>query len=60
MGKKSGLDNVSLWADKLGIKLDEEEVREVLKRVKAKSVALKRVLTEDEFREIAQGVKEKE
>jgi len=60
MGKKSGLDNVALWADKLDIKLDEKETMEVLKQVKSKSVALKRVLTEDEFREIAQGVREKD
>jgi len=57
MGKKSGLDNVALWADKLGVELDEREAKEVLNRVKAKSVALKRVLTQDEFREITQGVK---
>lgn len=57
MGKKSGLDNVALWSDKLGIKLDEDEAKEVLKRVKSKAVDLKRVLTEDEFHEIVQGVK---
>jgi len=57
MGKKSGLDNVALWSGKLGVKLDRNEATEVLKQVKSKAIDLKRVLTEDEFREIVQGVK---
>lgn len=57
MGKKSGLDNVALWSDKLGIKLAEDEAIEVLKQVKLKALALKRVLTQDEFHKIVQGVK---
>jgi len=57
MGKKSGLDNVALWADKLDIELDEKETMEVLKQVKSRSIGLRRVLTEDEFREIVQRVK---
>jgi len=57
MGKKSGLDNVALWSGKLGIKLDQDEAMEVLKRVKSKAVDLKRVLSEDEFQKIVEGVK---
>lgn len=57
MGKKSGADNVILWAKKLGITLDKDEVMEVLNRVKQRSHDLKRVLTEDEFKEIIQGIK---
>jgi len=57
MGKKSGLDNVALWSDELGIKLNQNEAMEVLKQVKSKAIDLKRVLTEDEFHEIVQGVK---
>jgi len=57
MGKKSGLDSVTIWAEKLGIKLTEEETGEVLRRVKQRSYDLKGLLTEDEFREIAQGAK---
>lgn len=53
------MDNVALWADKLGIRLDKDEATEVLRQVKQRSVDLKRVLTEDEFREIAQGIKAK-
>ena len=57
MGKKSGVDSISIWSQKLDIKLTEEEALAVLTQVKLKSHDLKRVLTEDEFREIAENVK---
>lgn len=57
MGKKSGADNVEIWSRKLGIRLNEDEALAVLQGVKLKSHDLKRVLTEDEFRQIANGVK---
>ena len=57
MGKKSGLDNIELWTRKLNIELNEEEAMTVLKAVKQKSHDLKRVLTEDEFAEIARNAK---
>ena len=57
MGKKSGLDSIAVWSEKLNVDLTEEEAQDVLTRVKLKSHDLKRVLTEDEFKEIVQGVK---
>lgn len=57
MGKKSGADNVILWSEELGIKLQDEEVTQVLNQVKVRSLALKRVLNMDEFREIVEGVR---
>ena len=57
MGKKSGLDSVAIWAEKLGIELTEEETEEVLRQVKQRAYDLKRPLTEDEFREITQGAR---
>ena len=57
MGKKSGVDSISVWSQKLDIELTEEEALAVLTQVKLKSHDLKRVLTEDEFREIAENVK---
>ena len=57
MGKKSGLDNIEIWAKKLGIELDENQAMDVLMRVKLKSHDLKRVLTEEEFKEVAEKVK---
>jgi isopropylmalate/homocitrate/citramalate synthase len=59
MGKKSGVDNISLWAQKAGIELTEDEKMAVLNQVKLKSHDLKRTLTENEFRRIAKKVKGK-
>jgi isopropylmalate/homocitrate/citramalate synthase len=57
MGKKSGVDNVILWAEKLGLEITEEQRMPVLNQVKLKSHDLKRVLTEQEFKEIVKRVK---
>ena len=57
MGKKSGVDNIAVWAEKLGLEIAEEKRMEVLNRIKRRSHDLKRVLTEQEFKEIAEQVK---
>ena len=57
MGKKSGIDSVAIWAEKLNIALDNDQGAEVLRRVKLYSHDAKRQLTEDEFVEIANAVK---
>ena len=57
MGKKSGLDNIEIWCKKLNIELNDEEAMAVLMKVKLASHDLKRVLNEDEFKEIAAQVK---
>jgi isopropylmalate/homocitrate/citramalate synthase len=57
MGKKSGIDNIWVWCEKLGIELTEDEALAVLLGVKLKSHDLKRVLTESEFMEIAETVR---
>ena len=54
MGKKSGLDNIEIWSKKLGIELNEEVALAVLQEVKLRSHDLKRVLTEEEFMQIAE------
>jgi isopropylmalate/homocitrate/citramalate synthase len=59
MGKKSGLDNIAIWSEKLGIRLDKEEATEVLMQVKQRAYDLRRPLNEDEFRQIVNGVKAK-
>jgi isopropylmalate/homocitrate/citramalate synthase len=53
LGKKSGLDSIRIKAEELGLELDEESQRAVLERVKARGAELRRVLTDDEFRELA-------
>ena len=57
MGKKSGVDNIAIWAERLGIQLTEEESLEVLRRVKLKAHDLKRTLKESEFKKIVKEVK---
>ena len=59
MGKKSGVDNVALWAEKLGIRLDENNIQEILIQVKQQSHDLKRTLNEAEFKKIIEKVKAK-
>ena len=57
MGKKSGVDNIIVWAEKLGLEIAEEKRLEILNRIKRRSHDLKRVLTEREFGEIVAQVK---
>jgi isopropylmalate/homocitrate/citramalate synthase len=57
MGKKSGLDSIALWSQKMSIDLTEEEALAVLAEIKLRSHDLKRVLTEDEFKKIAEKIK---
>lgn len=59
MGKKSGVDNIALWSERLGFSLDGDESIEVLSQVKQRAHDLKRTLTEEEFKEIVQVVKDK-
>jgi isopropylmalate/homocitrate/citramalate synthase len=53
LGKKSGLDSIRIKAEELGLDLDQDSQRAVLERVKARGAELRRVLTDDEFRELA-------
>lgn len=57
MGKKSGLDNVAIWSQKLGLTLSDEESMNVLQRVKLKAHDLKRPLNEKEFKKIVEEVR---
>ena len=57
MGKKSGVDNIAVWAEKLRLKIDEDKKMEILNRIKRRSHDLRRVLTEKEFKEIVKEVK---
>ena len=59
LGKKSGLDNVHLWASRLDIELNEKELQDTVMAVKTKAIALKRPLTEAEFEAIVTAIKAK-
>jgi isopropylmalate/homocitrate/citramalate synthase len=54
LGKKSGLDSIRIKAQELGLELDEAEQRATLARVKAAGAAKRRVLTDEEFRQLAE------
>jgi isopropylmalate/homocitrate/citramalate synthase len=54
LGKKSGLDSIRIKAQELGLELDDTEQRATLARVKAAGAAKRRVLTDEEFRQLAE------
>ena len=55
LGKKSGLANIKLKAEELGLNLPDSKHAEVLARVKEKATAAERLLTDEEFRQIVKG-----
>jgi len=59
MGKGSGADSVRIWLDRLGLDpaKDDDEVMRIVVACKQKSIAKKGLLTEDEFRAIADSVR---
>jgi isopropylmalate/homocitrate/citramalate synthase len=57
LGKGSGLDSVHIWLDRLGLpSANEAEAMEILQQVKARGLAKKGLLDEDEFHHIAVDV----
>ena len=53
MGKGSGLDSIKVWMEQLQIRASEEESMEVLQAVKRFGLAEKRLMSKDEFRDLA-------
>jgi isopropylmalate/homocitrate/citramalate synthase len=56
LGKKSGLDSVALKAEALKLNVPAERRKEVLEMVKARGVAKRGLVTDDEFRKIVAAV----
>ena len=54
MGKGSGIDSVKIWLDRIGAQATEAEAAEILKECKALGGATKRLLTEEQFRDIVE------
>src|SRR4029078_3483246 len=54
-GKKSGLDSIRIKAEELGLDLPEERYADVLARVKELGTRKRRLVTDDEFRELARA-----
>jgi isopropylmalate/homocitrate/citramalate synthase len=55
LGKKSGIDSIRIKAEELGLDLDDDAQRELLARVKELGTTKRRVLTDEEFRQLARG-----
>ena len=55
LGKKSGIDSIRIKADQLGLELSEETQRDLLARVKELAAQERRLVTDDEFRRLAEG-----
>lgn len=56
LGKGSGLDSIAIWLDRMGVKASDQEMQEILARVKGYSLEKKGLLTEEEFRKIVERV----
>jgi isopropylmalate/homocitrate/citramalate synthase len=52
LGKGSGIDSVRIWLDKIGQEASDDEAMEILKEVKALGGSTKKLLTEEQFRQI--------
>ncbi|HEV2617529.1 MAG TPA: hypothetical protein VGU63_13070 [Candidatus Acidoferrales bacterium] len=56
LGKKSGLDSIALKAKELGLEVSESQRPPILAAVKSKGIAVRRLVTDAEFRAIVQQV----
>jgi len=56
MGKGSGIDSIHMWLQKAGIQASDEDAMKIMQAVKAHSLKTKKLLTEAEFRQVADGV----
>jgi len=54
LGKKSGVDDVDLLAQRFNINLTKKEAMDVLKKIKKQAHDFKRVITEEEFKKIVE------
>ena len=55
LGKKSGLDSIRIKADELGLDVPEEKRAELLAKVKELGTRKRGLVTDDEFRDLADG-----
>ncbi len=55
LGKKSGLDSIRITCERLGLDVSDERWPELLAAVKRRGAESRRLVTDDEFRELARG-----
>jgi isopropylmalate/homocitrate/citramalate synthase len=58
LGKKSGLHSIRLKAQELGISIPEEQHAAILAKVKSLGTRAQRLLSDEEFRQIASGLQQ--
>ena len=56
LGKKSGIDSIRLKADELGLELDDDAERNLLARVKELGARKRGLVSDDEFRSLANSL----
>jgi len=56
LGKKSGLDSIDLKCKELGLSIAPEQRGPILAEVKKRAIAKRGLLTDDEFRQLVQGL----
>jgi isopropylmalate/homocitrate/citramalate synthase len=56
LGKKSGIDSIRIKADELGLDLSEDAERDLLARVKELGAEKRGLVTDEEFRRLADGL----
>ena len=54
LGKKSGIDSIRIKSEELGLDLSDDQQRELLDAVKKLGAEKRGLVTDDEFRELAQ------
>jgi isopropylmalate/homocitrate/citramalate synthase len=56
MGKGSGIDSINMWLQKAGMQVSDEDALKITAAVKVHSLKTKKLLTEAEFRQVANSV----
>lgn len=57
LGKKSGKESIHVKLEEFGLQLDEEKIPKLLAEVKALSIRERRLISDDEFKDLYQKVK---
>ena len=56
LGKGSGIDSVNMWLQEAGMQISDEDALRITHAVKAHSLASKKLLTKQEFKDLAKRV----
>ena len=59
MGKGSGIDSIHMWLQKAGVQASDEDAMKIMQAVKAHSLKTKKLLSEQEFKQVVDSVLKK-